>query len=224
MNRYKDREIETIFSKVFQLGSLAEQALADAMWALANRDRALALKIREGDDTVDELAAEINAVSFATIARHQPVAFDLRALEAAIRMALDLERIADYAVNIARLAGRMETVVEPPEGLRVMGGLVLRMLGEAMRALRNRDLATAEAVFPLDDELDDREGEVFSLLLGRVIEKSELTNEVYGLISAARILERAGDHVTNICEQICYMVAGKRVKASSYRRPKAETR
>lgn len=225
MNRYIDKEIESVFSNIFHLGSLTEKALSDSAWALAKRGEAreLARSVIDGDDKIDDLASEINRASFGLIARHQPVALDLRALEAAIRIALDLERIADLAVNIARIASLPGADAHSPEKLKSMSEFALKMLAGAMSALGKKDASAAEKIFAMDDELDDMENEVFSGLMDAVIESNSLTRGTYDLITVARLLERAGDHVTNICEQVCYMASGRRVAASDYRRPKAET-
>lgn len=222
MNRYKDKEIESIFAKVYELGALTERAMADAVWAMSHRDKALAKRVLDGDDAVDNLAAEINAASFELIARHQPVAFDLRALEACIRMAIDLERITDLAVNIARMTLNADVRLTLPASLEPMGNLVVEMLNLAMAALLKRDVAMAERVCAMDDEVDDYENELYAALMRVVVETPEAAGGGTRLILAARVLERAGDHTTNLAEQVCYLVTGLRVKASAFRRRKAE--
>ncbi|MDR1471018.1 MAG: phosphate signaling complex protein PhoU [Synergistaceae bacterium] len=222
MNRFKDKEIESLFSRIFELGSLTERALSDAIWALSHHDKDLARGVLEGDDAVDELALEINTVSFQLIARYQPVAFDLRALEACIRMALDLERITDLAVSIARVTLDLDVRIKPLRNLEPMGMRVIEMLNLAMAALLKRDVRAAENVFAMDDAVDDYEDGVFTELMEIVMATPALASGSNKLITVARILERAGDHVTNLAEQICYMIAGNRVRAAKFRRTRAE--
>jgi phosphate transport system protein len=214
-----DKELEILFSKVFELGSLAERAFSSAIWALAHQDKKLALEVKGGDDKVDELAQKINTDSFELIARYQPVAFDLRALEACIRIALDLERITDLAVSIARTTLELDVRIKQLVSLKPMGERVTEMINTAMKALLERDAALSESVFTMDDQVDDYEDNVFAEIMEIVMEKHGLINGADKLIIVARVIERAGDHVTNIAEHICYMITGKRVKASDFRRP-----
>ncbi|MDR1915623.1 MAG: phosphate signaling complex protein PhoU [Synergistaceae bacterium] len=222
VNRFKDKEMESLFSKIFELGSLTERALSDAIWALSHQDKNLARQVLDGDDAVDELALEINTVSFQLIARYQPVAFDLRALEACIRMALDLERITDLAVNIARVTLDLDVRIKPLKNLEPMGMRVIAMLNTSMSALLRRDVSAAKEVFAMDDAVDDYEDGVFAELMEIVMETPALTNGSNKIITVARVLERAGDHVTNLAEHICYMIAGNRVRAADFRRVRTE--
>ena len=222
MNRYKDQEIESLFGKVFQLGAMAERAMRDAIWALSNQDRDIARKLMDGDDAVDALALEINTVSFQLIARYQPVAFDLRALEACIRMALDLERIADLAASVARVTLDLDPRVIPFKNVQPMGERVIDMLNAAMTSLTKRDISLAETIFVMDDAVDDLEDIAFIEMMETIIQNPSLAGGGGKLITVPRLLERAGDHGTNIAEQICYMLVGRRVKSTEYRRPKPE--
>jgi phosphate transport system protein len=214
--------MESLFAKVFDLGGMAERAMSNAIWALSRQDKSLAREVAEEDDLVDALALEINTVSFQLIARYQPVAFDLRALEACIRMALDLERITDLAVSIARVTLDLDVRIKALKNLHPMGERVIEMLNEAMSSLARRDAGMAERIFVMDDEVDDFEDAVFSELMEIVMHTPEVASGSNKLIMVARVLERAGDHVTNLAEQICYMLTGKRVKASEFRRPMGE--
>jgi phosphate transport system protein len=222
MYRFKDQEIESLFAKVFQLGAFAERAMRDAIWALTRQDKELALKIMESDDAVDDLALEINTLSFQLIARYQPVAFDLRALEACIRMALDLERITDLAVGVARVTLDLDVKPKSLRNIQPMGERVVEMLNAAISALTRRDVSAAEKIFMMDDDVDDYEDAAFTEMMETVMETPSLAKNGSKLINVPRLLERAGDHVTNIAEQICYMLIGQRVKATEYRRPKPE--
>ena len=219
MNRFKDKEILSIFDRVFELGALTERAMRDAIWALSNQDKILAQQVMDDDDVADSLALEINSLSFQCIARHQPVAFDLRALEACIRVAIDLERIADLAVSVARVTIDLDVRVKPLRNIQPMGERVIDMLNAAMSSLAQRDVRLAEEIFAMDDGVDDFEDMAFEELMETVRETPLLASKGSRLITVARLLERAGDHVTNIAEQICYMLVGRRVKAAGYRRP-----
>jgi phosphate transport system protein len=219
MNRYKDQEMDSLFAKIYALGAHTERALRDAVWALAHYDGEIARNIVEGDDSVDDLALEINTLSFELIARYQPVAFDLRALEACIRMALELERITDLAVGISRVTLDLDVKIRSLEIIQPMGERVVEMLNAAMSALTRRDVSAAEKIFAMDDDVDDYEDAAFTEIMEAVMETPSLVYSNSKLITVPRLLERAGDHVTNITEQICYMLVGRRVKASKYRRP-----
>jgi phosphate transport system protein len=223
MNRFKDQEIESLFGKIFRLGALAERAMRDAVWALSRYDRELARKILDEDDIADALALEINTVSFQLIARYQPVALDLRALEACIRIALDLERITDLAVGVARVTLDLDARIDSPGSVQTMGERVVEMLNLAMASLTRREVASAERIFVMDDDVDDLEDAVFSEMMRTVTETPSLLTKGAKLMNVPRLLERAGDHVTNIAEQICYMLTGRRVKSKEYRRPRPDT-
>lgn len=222
MDRYRDTEMDELFSKLFELASLTQRALSDAIWALSHHDKALAKKVKDGDDEIDELALKIDAESFQMIARYQPVATDLRSLEACIRIALDLERISDLAVSIAKTTIGLDARIKPLLGLTPMGEKVTEMLDTVMRSLLERDSSLAESVFPMDDEVDSLEDKVFSELFEIVTGTRGIIQGADRLLMVARFLERAGDHVTNMSEQICYMLTGRRVKSSDYRRPLTE--
>ena len=222
MNAFKERELESLMTKVFELGSMCEKALTNAIWALSHRDKELARAVLNGDDAIDELAAEINVESFQMIARYQPVAFDLRALEACIRMALDLERISDLAATVAKTTITADTDMNMTPSLISMGERVVDMLNKALTALLKRDVELAKSIFAMDDMVDDYEDSVFADLMDIVKVDQDFMSSAGRLITAARVIERAGDHVTNMCEQICYMVTGRRIKATEYRRPKSE--
>jgi phosphate transport system protein len=222
MDRYRDTEMDELFSKLFELASLTQRALSDAIWALSHHDKVLAKKVKDGDDEIDELALKIDTESFQMIARYQPVATDLRSLEACIRIALDLERISDLAVSIAKTTIGLDARIKPLLGLTPMGERVTEMLDTVMRSLLERDPSLAESIFPMDDEVDSMEDKVFSELLEIVTGTRGIIQGTDRLLMVARFLERAGDHVTNISEHICYMLTGRRVKASDYRRPLSE--
>jgi phosphate transport system protein len=222
MDRYRDTEMDELFSKLFGLASLTQRALSDSIWALSHHDKALAMKVKDGDDAIDDLALEIDTESFQMIARYQPVANDLRSLEACIRIALDLERISDLAVSIAKTALGLDARIKPLLGLAPMGEKVNAMLDTVMRSLLERDASLAESVFSMDDEVDGLEDKVFSELFDIVTGTHGIIQGTDRLLMVARFLERAGDHVTNISEQICYMLTGRRIKATDYRKPLTE--
>ncbi|MDR1965364.1 MAG: phosphate signaling complex protein PhoU [Synergistaceae bacterium] len=222
MNSFKDKEIDSLFAHVFELGTMAERSMRDAVWSLSRQDKNIARSVLEGDDDADALALEINKVSFQLIARYQPVAFDLRALEACIRMALDLERFTDLSVSVARVTLDLGTPIKPLENIQPMGEQVIRMLNTAMTALLKRDSILAKEVFAMDDEVDDFEDAAFAEVMRIAMDSPALAAGGNKLVNVARVLERAGDHVTNVAEQICYMLTGVRVRASEYRRPMKE--
>ncbi len=216
-----DESLLTIEQNLLKLGSLAEDAISNSIWALQKQDEALAMKVIQGDDVLDAITQEINEQALMMIARYQPVALDLRTISSILHMATDLERIGDLGSGVAKVARKIfhEPLIKPLIDIPRMGERIREMTDEALKAFMNRDSALAREVCAMDDEVDDLDRHIFRELLMLMMQNPRNIEHATHLILISRNLERAGDHVTNLCEHIVYMTTGSFVKAGDFRRP-----
>jgi phosphate transport system protein len=208
-----DIELEALGRKIAEMGGIAEKMLAEAMDALASLDTDLARGVVANDVRLDNLQREIEESAVLTIARRQPMAVDLRAIVAAIRVSGDLERVGDLAKNIAKRTLRIarETGARMPRpivGLRHMHELAAMQLKEVLDAYTTRDQALARAVWERDAELDSLEDSVFRDLLTFMMEDPRNISFCTHLLFCSKNIERIGDHATNIAETVVYLVSG----------------
>ncbi|MFT9597837.1 phosphate signaling complex protein PhoU [Mesobacillus sp.] len=207
-----EEDLKTLHGKLLELGNFAVNALNQSLEALENKDIELALKILEDDAEANILEEEINDFAILLIAKQQPVAVDLRRLIVAIKIATDIERMADFAVNIAKSTIRIgkEPLVKPIEHIKQMHQLSLEMLKLSLEAYNEEDLSKARQVAQMDDQVDDLYGQTIKELLSLAQTKPEQLAQITQLSFISRYLERAADHVTNIAENVFYLVKGKR--------------
>ncbi|WP_071460134.1 phosphate signaling complex protein PhoU [Bacillus massilinigeriensis] len=205
-------DLKDLQSKIMELGSLASIQLTKSLDALENRDVELALKIMDDDIKVDMLEEDINDCAILLIAKQQPVAVDLRRIIVAIKIATDIERIADFGVNIAKSAIRIgnEPLVKPIEHIKEMHRQSLEMLRLTLEAFYEEDVAKAKMVAEMDDRVDALYGQVIRDLLELNQANPGHLSQITQLSFICRYLERAADHTTNIAESIFYLVKGKR--------------
>lgn len=209
-----DDELKKLQNKLADLCNFAQQALAKSINAFANRDLNACIEIIDGDNTADLLYEEINDDSILLIAKQQPVARDLRKIVMTLKMATDFERVADFAVNIAKSTIRLEE--KPDEDIqRVISRLIRmyeisnQMLVEGLKAFENEDIQLAKKVAEMDDEVDDLYGVTIKELFKLNQEKPESFDTVTQLLLICRYLERTADHITNVAENVIYLVKGK---------------
>jgi phosphate transport system protein len=207
-----EEDLKTLHSKLLELGNFAVNALNHSLEALENKDIELALKILEDDADANILEEEINDFAILLIAKQQPVAVDLRRLIVAIKIATDIERMADFAVNIAKSTIRIgnEPLVKPIEHIKQMHQLCVQMLSLSLEAYNEEDLGKAKLVAQMDDQVDELYGQTIKDLLSLAQKKPEHLAQITQLSFISRYLERAADHVTNIAENVFYLVKGKR--------------
>jgi phosphate transport system protein len=209
---------------LLRLGKLSENAVSCAVWALEKSDLQTAASVIDGDDALDELTNRIDASCMSFAARYQPLGEDLRAITSIMHMAIDLERIGDYGVNIARVVIGLDgkPLMKPLIDIPRMAAILAEMLDRALTIFDVGDVDSASAVFEMDDQVDALEKQVTRELITMVMERVDRLEQAFLLMGVARTLERAGDHVTNIAERLVYMYTGKAVKASDYRPPKPD--
>jgi phosphate transport system protein len=206
-----DRDLESLQAHLVRLSGLVETALVDAAKALETQDIPAAEKVIAGDPAIDALEEFIQTEAATLIARRAPTAVDLRLVLAVMRVANSLERVGDYAKNVAKRT-RVLGPSAPLEGhsgtIRRMTLLVARMLDEALQALVRRDATLAEAVRKRDLEIDQIYNTLFRSLFTYMMENPANISPSMHLHFIAKNVERAGDHATAIAEQAHYLATG----------------
>jgi phosphate transport system protein len=207
-------ELEALQGRLLEMGGLAEERVRAAVQGLVLRDAAQIEKVLHGDEPVNQLHIEVDNRCFRLLALHQPMATDLRAIVAAVKINTDLERVGDLAVNIAEAANRY--ISQPPVKKLIdipsMGQIAQVMLRDALDAFVKRDTTLAHQVLNQDDELDGLKTQVFRELLTYMLTDPGTIEAGLDLILVSRHLERIGDHATNIAEDVIFMVSALDVR------------
>jgi phosphate transport system protein len=212
--RHFQDELETLEARLLSMGGLAEERVREAVTGLSERNAALIEHVLTGDRPINELHVEIDDRCFKLLALHQPMAADLRAIVAAVKINSDLERVGDLAVNIAEAGKRymQHPPVKPLVDIPRMGGIAQGMLRDALDSFVRRDTALARAVLAEDDELDNLKSNVFRELLDCMRGDPSCIEASLDLVLVARHLERIGDHATNIAEDVIFIVSATDVR------------
>ncbi|HXQ52943.1 MAG TPA: phosphate signaling complex protein PhoU [Stellaceae bacterium] len=205
-----DQELHRLDNIVSEMGGLAESQLGMAMEAMVKRDADLAATVIESDAKVDELEREIESLVVRLLALRQPMARDLRQIIAALKISTDLERIGDYATNVAKRSIALDQIppVRPVHALPRMGRVAGAMIKDVLDAYVGRDADKAMAVWLRDEELDEMYTSLFRELLTYMIEDPRNITSGTHLLFMAKNLERIGDHATNIAETLYFLVNG----------------
>ena len=208
-----DDELQRLKQTLSRMGGVAEAQLASAIQAVMRRDADGAARVIEADDKVDTLEHEVDAFSIRLLALRQPMAADLREVVAALRISADIERIGDYAANIAKraIALAQTSPVQLVNGIARMGRLTQAMIKNVLDAYVARDVAKATAVWRGDSEVDDMYNSLFRELLTYMMEDPRNITACTHLLFIAKNIERIGDHATNIAESIVFLVEGRRL-------------
>ncbi len=214
MNVHLHREVEKLKKKILSYSYEVEASLQNAAKSLKDKDHALARKVIDSDEALDRIEVEIEEECLKILALHTPVAHDLRFIVAVLKINNDLERIADMAANIANRAialcqwhtGRI------PTELNIMVGRVLSMLHISLEALIDLNVNKARQVIAQDDEVDDLNRTMYSIVQKLIYERPDEIEFLINLLSISRNLERTADLVTNIAEDVIYLVEGEIVR------------
>lgn len=205
-----DEDLNGLRALIAEMGGLTEAAIDDAMTALQRGDTALAARVVEGDRRIDELEAQTDRMVVQVLALRAPMANDLREIVAALKIAGMVERMADYAKNIAKRVPVMLTDarIEPLALLPAMARIVREMVGEALDAFAARDAARALAVIERDRAVDDFHNSVFRAALTFMMENPRTITQGAHILFIAKNLERIGDHATNVAELVHFAATG----------------
>jgi len=214
-------ELSVLSGRLAVMGGLAEAQLAAAVEALANRDSEAAERVIAGDEAIDELETEINGRAMRLLTLHAPVAADLREIVGALKISANLERIGDYAANVAKRSVVVNNYpsVPPVAGVIELGRLVRQYVQNTLDAYAERDTAKAEAVWRGDADIDALHTSVFQDLLAAMLMDTDQVLSCTHLLFAIKNFERIGDHATNIAETIQFLVAGTHMAEKRPKRP-----
>ena len=213
-HRRLDTELDVLRDRVLVLGGEAETALGRSMYALTERDSAAAREVLAGDDQIDKLEVEIDRLCVDVLALRQPAARDLRFVISVAKITPILERLADHACNIARVALDLndEPRLRAFPDLQRMAGVASSMLRTALDAFTQGDAATARRVIEQDDEIDVMYERLFHDLIRLMVSEPSATPRAARLLFVAKHLERVADYVTDICELTVYMAEAAVIK------------
>jgi phosphate transport system protein len=214
LSHHFQEELEQLQSRLLEMGGLAEERVRRAVHGLAERDTEEIDLVLAGDEPINRLHIEVDNRCFRLLALHQPVAADLRAIVAAVKINTDLERVGDLAVNIAEAARRytMHPPVKKLIDIPRMAAIAQVMLRDALDAYVRRDMVLARKVLNEDDELDALKTQVFRELLTYMLQDPATIEPALDLILISRHLERIGDHATNVAEDVIFMVSARDVR------------
>lgn len=214
IHRHFEDELEEMREKLVRLGGMAEEAIRKAVKALLERNAVLAREVVDEDEAVDRLELAIDQCCTDILARHQPIARDLRLITTALKITPDIERIADLATNIAERT--IELAEEPPlrnvVDIPVMAERASTMLRQALDSFVKGDAELARSVILLDDDLDAWMDHTFRVMVTHMLEDPKNITRALRHVIVAKNLERIGDQVTNVCEMVVYMVEGRVIK------------
>ena len=213
-HRHFHDELSDLKSTLLAMSAEAQTSLAAAVEALLHRDTNKAAQVISADHKIDALEVEIEDLVVKLLATQQPMAKDLRLLMAALKIANDLERVGDHAVNIAQSAERLQSsppIVPEPEIIE-MARMARRMLSDALDAFVRADAQAGRAVCKRDDQVDNLHDSVFRILLTHMMETPHIISAAMELFLVSRNLERVADLATNIAEDVVFLVEGKSIK------------
>ena len=217
-----DRDLEAVQAHIMKMGGLVEAQILDAARSLDERDEELATRVREADRQIDGLEELVNEEAARLIALRAPTASDLRTVLTVLKISANLERCGDYAKNIAKrttVLVQMQPVEGSARSIRRMAREVEVMMKDALDAYIQRDAALAEQVRQRDRDVDQMYNALFREFLTFMMEDPRNITACMHLHFIAKNIERMGDHVTSIAEQVIYLVNGKYPEET---RPKAD--
>ena len=214
MERHFETELSDLKEQLLLMGGRAESIVRKSIESLRRSDPVLAQQVFEDDRAIDRHEIDIEERCLRLLALQQPLAGDLRAITAALKISNDLERVGDHAVNIAggtvRLAGK--PLLKPLVDIPRMADLAVGMLHESLDAFVRRDAESARRLVRRDDEVDDLNHQVFRELLSYMIEDPSTITRAMELILVARNLERVADLATNVAEEVVFIAEAKIIK------------
>ncbi|KGB82622.1 MAG: phosphate transport system regulatory protein PhoU [Confluentimicrobium sp.] len=207
-----DRDLEAIQAQIMKMGGLVEAAVLDAAKSLERRDEELAERVRAGDKAIDELEERVNEECARLLALRQPAATDLRTVLTVMKISANLERVGDYAKNMAKRTSvlvQMQPIDGASGAIRRMAKAVEGMMKDALDSYIQRDVELAQDVRMRDHEVDQMYNALFRQFLTFMMEDPRNITACMHLHFIAKNIERMGDHVTSIAEQVIYLATGE---------------
>nr|WP_321497200.1 phosphate signaling complex protein PhoU [uncultured Methanolobus sp.] len=212
MTRAKYHEsLNTLRSDVSAMGKLANIAIDNSIKALKELDRELAKSVVDGDQPIDDYEMKIERSISQIIALQSPTAGDMRFVTSCLKIAIDIERMSDLAVNIAEIAERMKGEhVKPLVDIPKMAETASNMLEQAMIAFETNNAELAETTAKKDDEIDRAFYAIEKELIEMMVADESIITNASHLLFVLRYIERIGDHACNICESVVYIANAQR--------------
>lgn len=213
-DRQYEEELSDLRQNILTMGGLVEKQISNAIYALVNRDRALAETTIAKDTEVNGLDVAIDDLCLKLLALRQPAGRDLRFITTALKITTDLERIGDRAVSISERAIELgnEPPLKPYIDIPRMADISLAMLRSSLDAFVREDPELALSVCRSDDEVDKLNGQIFRELLSYMIEDPTTITRAMRILFVSKYLERIADHATNIAEMVVFMVKGQSIR------------
>lgn len=213
MREVMSNKIKLLNSELIEMASLVEKQIYDSMTALKDQDLDLAKKVMKNDDKVDDLQKEIEEKCVKFMATESPVARDLRSIYTTSKIVTDLERMADYAVDICKIVPRVRGVNFSNEIAPIwqIVDIIISMIKLAIEAYVKGDEKAAYEICDMDDRVDEIYQGMFEIVLKKMGKDESMINQGTQILFASKYLERIGDHVTNICEWIIFSKKGNYV-------------
>jgi len=214
MRRHFEEQIDECNARLLHMGSLAERMIDKSIQCLLDRSAEGRQEVFRDENEVNSLHIEIDERAISALALQHPVAADLRLLVMVPKIAGELERIGDQAVNICQHNSSVlqQPAAEISTNIPSMAGVVRGMLRESLEAFVRRDIELAQKVLDTDDKVDAFKDQIFFELLGRMMSERAAIPRAVELILISRSLERVADHATNIAEEVIYVAQGRDVR------------
>jgi phosphate transport system protein len=214
MTRHFDEQIQGLLEKLVLMGRLAESMIQAALRTLIERDERHCEEVHRKEREVNELQIEVDDRAVKLTALQQPVGTDVRFLFMASRIASELERIGDQAINICENAHHVLQAppMKPIIDIPMMGEIAERMVRDSLESLVQRDCGLANHVLEEENKVDSLRDQIFRVLLTYMMADPGTIQRALALILISRNLERVGDHATNIAEEVIYLVEGREVR------------
>lgn len=207
------QNLDTLKRYVVEMGNRSYEAIVDSMQSLNSIDVELAAKVIQGDDVINEYELEIERFVTQLIARESPTAGDMRFVISCFKIAIDLERMSDLAVDIANISKCIEQEhTKPLANILKMGEIGELMLQQSIIAFENLDEKMAHSTALMDDQIDQLFYQSQKELIEMMAEDRSIINNASYLLFVLRYLERIGDHACNICESVVYIASGERAE------------
>ncbi|GAA0722260.1 phosphate signaling complex protein PhoU [Clostridium malenominatum] len=206
-----DLHLQELHNDILRMGSIVEKQIHECIEALTEHNYDLAEEVIKNDDLVDDLEREISDKCIKLIAREQPLAKDLRMIFTGSKIVTDLERMADHAVDIAKIAIRLkdEKFIKPLVDIPKMTDIAKEMIKGALDAYVEGDVEKSYLICKEDDKIDDIYKNVFKEMIPIMTKDNSSINQATQFLFICKYIERIADHVTNICEWTIYQVTGE---------------
>ena len=213
MREYFDEQLHNLNMDIIKMGGVVEKAIEKSIHALKERDFALAQKIMEQDDVIDEFERDIEKKCLNILMRYQPVARDLRAIGTALKIVTDMERIGDHATDISEITILMsdEEYVKNLDIIPKMAEEAIYMLKQAIDAYVKLDVELAQKVIDYDDVVDRLFDNIKHEIVNHLVINRQDADQLINFLLIAKYIERIGDHATNIAEWVIFDVTGEHV-------------